>query len=149
MRKLFFFIISVLWAFSLNAQYTVSNRPYWIEDMPVAGPAAGFYYFVTSAEGDDVDKACQKAYTMAVLSFKSRVGTMVSTTNDSVTVENQQMRVRMNMACLYSEDDIESNRMRVFVLWQIAKSYTTDPGFVEFSNCYKPKSTEKKRKSKK
>ncbi len=147
-RGLILTVLMVNWAFLMNAQFTVRNRPYWIENTPVAGRDAGFYYFVTSAEGVTIEAAYQNAYSMAVLSFRSRMGNVVTASVDTVVVESQQMRVRINQACMYSEDVLEANRIRVYVLWQIAKSFTIDPGFEEFNQCYKPKTTEKPKKSK-
>lgn len=128
------------WALASNAQ-----APYWVKRLPV--PKSGnFYYRVTIAEGRNYKDAYAEAFAMAIYESYSKLsGIAVNIGSDqqaikdgvveAISTESGQMRLPINKVCEYEERVITSNRIRLYVLWQVANSALTDPKFESFNKC--------------
>lgn len=142
MKRLMLIMALVMgWALASNAQ-----APYWVKKMPT--PKSGnFYYRVTIAEGRNYKDAYAEAFAMAIYESYSKLsGIAVSIGSDQQsikegvvdaisTVDEGQMRLPINKVCEYEERVITSNKLRLYVLWQVANSVLTDPQFENFNKC--------------
>lgn len=142
MKRLFLAMVLVMgWALTSNAQ-----APYWVKRLPV--PKSGnFYYRVTIAEGRNYKDAYTEAFAMAIYESYSKLkGISVSINSDQQTikegvveaistVDEGQMRLPINKVCEYEERVITSNKIRLYVLWQVANSALVDPKFEDFYKC--------------
>lgn len=129
------------WALEANAQ-----APYWVKRLPV--PKSGnFYYRVTIAEGRNYKDAYAEAFAMAVYESYSKlsgiavsIGSDQQSIKDGVveaisTIEEGQMRLPINKVCEYEERVVTSNKVRLFVLWQVANNALDEPQFENFNKC--------------
>lgn len=129
------------WALVSNAQ-----APYWVKRLPV--PKNGnFYYRVTIAEGRNYKEAYAEAFAMAIYESYSKLkGISVGINSDQQTikegvveaisaVDDGQMRLPINKVCEYEERVVTSNKIRLYVLWQVANSALIDPQFEYFNKC--------------
>ena len=129
------------WALASNAQ-----TPYWVRRLPV--PKSGnFYYRVTIAEGRNYKDAYAEAFAMAVYESYSRlsgiavsIGSDEQSIKDGVveaisTIEEGQMRLPINKVCEYEERVVTSNKVRLYVLWQVANNAIDAPQFENFNKC--------------
>lgn len=129
------------WALEANAQ-----APYWVKRLPK--PKSGnFYYRVTIAEGRNYKDAYAEAFSMAVYESYSKLsGIAVSIGSDQQsikegvveaisTIEEGQMRLPINKVCEYEERVVTSNKVRLYVLWQVANNALDEPQFENFNKC--------------
>lgn len=129
------------WALEANAQ-----APYWVKRLPV--PKSGnFYYRVTIAEGRNYKDAYAEAFAMAVYESYSKlsgiavsIGSDQQSIKDGVveaisTIEDGQMRLPINKVCEYEERVVTSNKVRLYVLWQVANNALDEPQFENFNKC--------------
>lgn len=129
------------WALASNAQ-----APSWAKRLPT--PKSGnFYYRVTIAEGRNYKEAYADAFAMAVYESYSKLkGIAVNISSDQQTIkegimsamstaDNSQVRLPINKACEYSERLITSNKIRLYVLWQVANNALDPPMFENFNKC--------------
>lgn len=139
-----FVLIAVLvmgWALASSAQ-----APYWVKRLPV--PQSGnFYYRVTIADGRNYKDAYAEAFAMAIYESYSKLkGVAVSINSDQQTIkdgvleaissaDNGQMQLPINKVCEYEERTVTSNKIRLYVLWQVANSALADPQFEDFNKC--------------
>lgn len=144
MKRLVFLLMTMVWAFNLSAQTIVPNRPSWITHLPVAKKKAGYYYRVTTAEARTYQQAYSKAFATAILESAWKMGVAVDVNSnaeaiqqnisESINVDNRQMRIPLNKVCEFVEETASMD-IRIFVLWQVAKSGNVDPQFDDFCNC--------------
>lgn len=129
------------WALPDNAQ-----APYWVKRLPT--PKNGnFYYRVTSAEGRNYMDAYAEAFAMAIYESYSKLSGIAVTIGsdqqsikegimEAISPSNEgQMRIPINKVCEYEERVITSNKIRLYVLWQVANSALVDPQFEVFNKC--------------
>lgn len=129
------------WALASSAQ-----APYWVKRLPV--PQSGnFYYRVTIADGRNYKDAYAEAFAMAIYESYSKLkGVAVSINSDQQTIkdgvleaissaDNGQMQLPINKVCEYEERTVTSNKIRLYVLWQVANSALADPQFEDFNKC--------------
>lgn len=142
MKRLALIMVFVMgWALVSNAQ-----APYWVKRLPV--PKSGnFYYRVTIAEGRNYKEAYAEAFAMAIYESYSKLkGISVGINSDQQTikegvveaisaVDDGQMRLPINKVCEYEERVVTSNKIRLYVLWQVANSALIDPQFEYFNKC--------------
>lgn len=142
MKRLVLIVALVLgWALVSFAQ-----APYWVKRLPI--PKSGnFYYRVTIAEGRNYKDAYSEAFAMAVYESYSKLsGIAVSIGSDQQaikegvveaisTADEGQMRLPINKVCEYEERVVTSNKIRLYVLWQVANSALEDPQFENFNKC--------------
>lgn len=129
------------WALVSSAQ-----APYWVKRLPI--PKSGnFYYRVTIAEGRNYKDAYAEAFAMAVYESYSKLsGIAVTIGSDQQSIkegvveaissaDEGQMRLPINKVCEYEERLVTSNKIRLFVLWQVANNALDDPQFENFNKC--------------
>lgn len=142
MRR-FLFVITIImtWVFEINAQV-----PYWVKRVPT--PKSGnFYYRVTIAEGRNYKDAYAEAFAMAVYESYSKltgIGVNINTSNqqtikngviDAISTDSGQVKLPINKVCEYEERVVTSNRIKLYVLWQVANNSLDDPEFENFTKC--------------
>lgn len=140
-RLMLIMALTMAWALSSNAQ-----APYWVKRLPT--PRSGnFYYRVTVAESRNYKEAYAEAFAMAIYESYSKLkGIAVSIDSDQQTIkegivetisssDNGQMRLPINKVCEYEERVVTSNKIRLYVLWQVANSAALDPQFEIFNKC--------------
>ena len=140
-RLLLILALIMFWALESNAQ-----QPYWVKRLPV--PKSGnFYYRVTIAEGRNYKDAYAEAFAMAIYESYSKLkGVAVSINSDQQSIkdgvleaissaDNGQMQLPINKVCEYEERVITSNKIRLYVLWQVANSALANPQFEDFNKC--------------
>lgn len=133
--------MALAWALVSNAQ-----APYWVKRVPV--PKGGnFYYRVTMAEGRNYKDAYAEAFAMALYESYSKLkGVAVNIDSDQQSIkegivdaissaDKGQMTLPINKVCEYEERVITSNKIRLYVLWQVANSALVDPQFEFFTKC--------------
>lgn len=133
--------LAMAWALETNAQ-----APYWVKRLPE--PKNGnFYYRVTIAEGRTYKDAYADAFAMAIYESYSKLkGIAVNINSDQQTIHESvvdaistidegQMRLPINKVCEYEERVITSNKIRLYVLWQVANNALNDPQFENFNKC--------------
>ncbi|MBR4837884.1 MAG: hypothetical protein IK004_05555 [Bacteroidales bacterium] len=142
MRRLVLVIVIILgWTFEMNAQL-----PYWVKITPT--PKSGnFYYRVTIAEGRNYKDAYAEAFAMAVYESYSKltgIGVNIEKTNqetikegvfESISTDSGQIRIPINKVCEYEERVVTSNKIKLYVLWQVANNSIDDPQFENFTKC--------------
>lgn len=121
--------------------------PYWITEIPNTESGKHYYYRVTMAEGPTYDKAYANAFAKAAMEAKWRLGVQVHFKDDIQSLENSVtegvnvnqdfINIPMNKVCDYWEvkHTQEGDLIRLYVLWQVAKSGSEDPKFEEFTKC--------------
>ena len=142
MRKpLFALLLSLLGAYCAIAQ---GNMPYWVNSLPK--PENGTYYFrVTHAEELTYEKAYVKAFSMAILESSWKMGLPVDAKNDIATIEkgvddnlsirSHQSNIALNKVCEYQYRSESTNKIVLYVLWQVAAAGNIEPQFEEFNKC--------------
>ena len=138
MKKIISSLILVLLIQSIYA------LPAWINRVPSSNSET-FYYRVTQAEGKDYNEAYTKAFAMAVLESQWKLGVRVhkndnfeeiqNNISNSINVEIKNMNLPINKVCEYEKSMGSSNRIRLYVLWQVARYGNEEPNFEEFTNC--------------
>lgn len=138
MKKCFFLLI-VIFSFL----HSFSQRPHWILQKPAE--AENYYYRVTVAEAKTYKDAYAEAFAMAILESSWRLGVAVSKTDDlsaikdnvleNIDVKPRNMILPMNKVCEYEEIVPSSSKIRLYILWQVAKYGNKDPEFEEFYDC--------------
>lgn len=124
----------------------IAQAPYWVKRLPV--PKSGnFYYRVTIAEGRNYKDAYAEAFAMAVYESYSKLSGIAVTIGsdqqaikegviEAISTANEgQMRLPINKVCEYEERVVTSNKIRLYVLWQVANSALADPQFENFNKC--------------
>jgi hypothetical protein len=128
------------------ALVSIAQAPYWVKRLPV--PKSGnFYYRVTIAEGRNYKDAYAEAFAMAVYESYSKLSGIAVTIGsdqqaikegvvEAISTANEgQMRLPINKVCEYEERVVTSNKIRLYVLWQVANSALADPQFENFNKC--------------
>jgi len=142
MKRLMLIMALVMgWALVSNAQ-----APSWVKRLPT--PKSGnFYYRMTVAEARNYKEAYADAFGMAIYESYSKLkGIAVNVNSDQQdikegvlggisTADVGQMRLPINKVCEYSERLITSNKIRLYVLWQVANNALEDPQFETFNKC--------------
>jgi hypothetical protein len=140
-RFLFTLFLLVTGGLFANAQ---ENPPYWVNQLPK--PENGTYYFrVTHAEELTYEKAYVQAFSMAILESSWKMGLPVDAKNDLATivqgVENNlsirshQSHIAINKVCEWQTKNITSNKIVLYVLWQVASSGNIEADFGYFEKC--------------
>lgn len=136
-------IIALFMGGVLNASAQV---PYWIKNAP-APKSGNFYYRVTTAEGKNYKDAYAEAFAIAVYESYSKlngIGINIGISDqevikegvvDAISTEPGQIRLPINKVCEYEERIATSNKIKLYVLWQVANSALVDPQFEFFNNC--------------
>ena len=140
MKRILLFAIFMGLALGLGAQV-----PYWVKNKPV--PKSGnFYYRVTIAEGRTYKDAYAEAFAMAVYeSYSKLAGVSVKINSDEKTIkdgvmqsissDSDYLKLPINKVCEYEDRVATSNKIRLYVLWQVANSALVDPQFENFTKC--------------
>lgn len=120
--------------------------PAWINQVPSSNSET-YYYRVTQAEGKDYNEAYTKAFAMAVLESQWKLGVRVhkndnfeeiqNNISSSINVEIKNMNLPLNKVCEYEKNVGSSNKIRLYVLWQVARYGNEEPNFDEFTDCNK------------
>lgn len=140
-RFLFTLFLLVTGGLFANAQ---ENPPYWVNHLPK--PENGTYYFrVTHAEELTYEKAYVQAFSMAILESSWKMGLPVDAKNDLATivqgVENNlnirshQSHIAINKVCEWQTKSVISNKIVLYVLWQVASSGNIEADFGYFEKC--------------
>lgn len=139
-RNILIVILVGFCVLNINAQ-----KPSWIKHLPQ--PISGnFYYRMTKAEGSSYMEAYKRTFEMAIYeSYSKLIGIPVSFNEDSQISQESlyenmfeyevQVRLPINKVCEYEEKVVTSNKIRLYVLWQVANSATLDPKFENFVDC--------------
>lgn len=120
------------------------NLPYWVNNLPK--PENGTYYFrMTHAEEMTYEKAYVKAFSMAILESSWKIGLPVDAKNDLATIEqgvennlsirSHQSNIAINKVCEWQTKSVTSNKVVLYVLWQVAAAGNIEPKFEEFNKC--------------
>lgn len=128
------------WALECNAQ-----RPYWVKKLPETNNG-NFYYRATMAEGYTYKDAYAEAFAIAIYeSYSKLVGVKVQINSDEKTIKEGVMaaissvddyiQLPINKVCEYEERVGTSNKIRLYVLWQVADNALIDPKFENFTKC--------------
>lgn len=144
MKKISFLFLT-LWYCSQVFGQTGRDLPTWTYQIPSANVAGNFYYRVTVGEGVTYDKAYANAFAKAVMEAAWKHGVRVNAKDDmaaletsitqSISIDDHTMQIPMNKVCDYWEQLYSPNRIRLYVLWQIANDALKDPKFEDFTNC--------------
>lgn len=128
-------------AFPLFAQNSV---PKWVNQLPKPGNET-YYYRVTHAEEETYEKAYVRAFSMVILESSWKMGLPVDSQNDMATIEHgvennisvrsHQSNIAINKVCEYEEKNYVSNKIRLYILWQVASVGGTMPLFDDFRDC--------------
>lgn len=121
-----------------------SDMPYWVNSTPK--PDNETYYFrVTHATERTYEKAYVRAFSMAILESSWKMGLPVDAKNDMATIENgvennlsirsHQSNIAINKVCEYQEKSMTSDKVTLYVLWQVAVAGNKDPQFGDFNKC--------------
>lgn len=140
-RFLFTLFLLVTGGLFANAQ---ENPPYWVNQLPK--PENGTYYFrVTHAEELTYEKAYVQAFSMAILESSWKMGLPVDTKNDlativkgvenNISIRSHQSHIAINKVCEWQTKNITSNKIVLYVLWQVASSGNIEADFGYFEKC--------------
>ena len=142
MKKLFLALL-LLMAGVLYAE-AQETKPYWVNNLPKPGNAT-YYFRVTHAEEMTYEKAYVRAFSMAILESSWKMGLPVDAKNDMATIENgvednlsirsHQSNIAINKVCEYQTQSVTSNKVVLYVLWQVAASGNIEPRFEEVNTC--------------
>ena len=142
MKKLFLALL-LLMAGVLYAE-AQETKPYWVNNLPKPGNAT-YYFRVTHAEEMTYEKAYVRAFSMAILESSWKMGLPVDAKNDMATIENgvednlsirsHQSNIAINKVCEYQTQSVTSNKVVLYMLWQVAASGNIEPRFEEFNKC--------------
>lgn len=141
MRK-FTLILFLLIGFS----HSLFSLPTWVNQVPSSNSQT-YYYRVTQAEGKDYNEAYTKAFAMAVLESQWKLGVRVHRNDNfdeiqeniskSINVEIMNMNLPLNKVCEYEKKVGSSNKIRLYILWQVARYGNEEPNFDEYTDCNK------------
>ncbi len=131
-------LLPVLYATGQN------NMPSWVNNLPK--PENDTYYFrVTHAEEMTYEKAYVRAFSMAILESSWKMGLPVDAKNDmaaieegvedNISIRSHQSNIALNKVCEWQTKSITSNKVILYVLWQVAASGNIEPNFEPFNNC--------------
>lgn len=140
-RFLFTLFLLVTGGLFANAQ---ENPPYWVNQLPK--PENGTYYFrVTHAEELTYEKAYVQAFSMAILESSWKMGLPVDAKNDlativkgvenNISIRSHQSHIAINKVCEWQTKNITSNKIVLYVLWQVASSGNIEADFGYFEKC--------------
>lgn len=142
MKKAFLVLLLVM----AGSWYAVAQdtQPYWVNSLPK--PENNTYYFrVTHAEEMTYEKAYVRAFSMAILESSWKMGLPVDAKNDMATIENgvennlsirsHQSNIAINKVCEWQTKSVTSNKVVLYVLWQVAVAGNIEPKFEEFNKC--------------
>lgn len=142
MKKIHLLLAILLYApFPIMAQ---SDIPEWVYNLPKPGNET-YYFRMTHAEELTYEKAYVRAFSMAILESSWKIGLPVDTKDDLATIEkgvdnnisirSHQSNIAINKVCEYQTKSITSNKLTLYVLWQVASSGNIEPRFEEFNKC--------------
>ena len=128
-------------AFYVQAQ---DAKPYWVNSLPK--PKNETYYFrVTHAEEMTYEKAYVRAFSMAILESSWKMGLPVDAKNDmaaieqgvedNISIRSHQSNIAINKVCEWQTKSVTSNKIELYVLWQVASAGNIEPQFEEFNKC--------------
>ena len=140
-RFLFTLFLLVTGGLFTNAQ---ENPPYWVNQLPK--PENGTYYFrVTHAEELTYEKVYVQAFSMAILESSWKMGLPVDAKNDlativqgvenNISIRSHQSHIAINKVCEWQTKNITSNKIVLYVLWQVASSGNIEADFGYFEKC--------------
>ena len=140
-RFLFTLFLLVTGGLVANAQ---ENPPYWVNQLPK--PENGTYYFrVIHAEELTYEKAYVQAFSMAILESSWKMGLPVDAKNDlativqgvenNISIRSHQSHIAINKVCEWQTKNITSNKIVLYVLWQVASSGNIEADFGYFEKC--------------
>lgn len=120
------------------------TKPAWVNSLP--NPENSTYYFrVTHAEEDTYEKAYVRAFSMAILESSWKMGLPVDAKDDiaaieqgvenNISIRSHQSNIAINKVCEYQEKNYSSNKIQLYVLWQVAAAGNIEPRFEEFNKC--------------
>lgn len=142
MKGIHLLLVGMLFAtFPVMAQ---SDMPEWVYNLPKPGNET-YYFRVTHAEELTYEKAYIRAFSMAILESSWKIGLPVDAKDDLATIEkgvdnnisirSHQSNIAINKVCEYLTKSITSNKLTLYVLWQVAASGNITPQFEEFNKC--------------
>ena len=118
--------------------------PYWVNSLPKPGNET-YYFRVTHAEETTYEKAYVRAFSMAILESSWKMGLPVDAKNDMATIEqgvennlsirSHQSNIAINKVCEWQTKSVSTNRIVLYVLWQVAAAGNVEPRFEEFNKC--------------
>lgn len=121
-----------------------TNMPSWVNTLPKPENET-YYYRVTHAEESTYEKAYVRAFSMAILESSWKIGLPVDAKNDLATIEDgvkdnisirsHQSNIAINKVCEYQTKSITSNKVILYVLWQVASAGNIEPQFEDYNNC--------------
>lgn len=140
MKHFTLFLLLAISSMSVGAQ----SLPYWVNKVPEAGNST-YYYRVTHAEERNYEKAYTRAFAMAVLENAWKMGVAVDSKNDlgsiegniadSISVRPHQSKIAINKVCEYVVKSVTSDKVTLYVLWQVAAAGNIEPRFEHFDKC--------------
>ncbi|MCQ2274783.1 MAG: hypothetical protein MJZ86_08330 [Bacteroidales bacterium] len=120
------------------------SLPYWVNKVPEAGNST-YYYRVTHAEERNYEKAYTRAFAMAVLENAWKMGVAVDSKNDlgsiegniadSISIRPHQSKIAINKVCEYVVKSVTSDKVTLYILWQVAAAGNIEPRFEHFDKC--------------
>lgn len=141
MKKMLLTLLLLMGVYGSNAQ---GNMPYWVNNLPKPGNET-YYFRMTHAEELTYEKAYVKAFSMAILESSWKMGLPVDAKNDIATIEqgvdnnlsirSHQSNIALNKVCEYQFRSESTNKVVLYVLWQVAAAGNIEPNFEEFNKC--------------
>lgn len=135
------FVLIVMGTFHVSAQDT---PPYWVNCLPKPENET-YYYRVTHAEEMTYEKAYARAFSMAILESSWKNGlpvdakddfaTIEKGVNDNISIRSHQSNIAINKVCEWQAKSVKSNKIVLYVLWQVAVAGNVEPKFEEFNKC--------------
>lgn len=121
------------------------GMPCWVYTLPKSA-GKKYYYRVTSAEAGTYAQAYSRAFAMAILESSWKLGVAVNKGDDIEVIEGDiarnldiksvNVKLPLNKACEYVERVATSNKIRIYILWQVGRYGNVDPEFEDFTDCY-------------
>lgn len=138
-RGLIIFIFLNCW-FCAIAQ----SQPSWITHLPKPENPT-YYYRVTQAEERTYEKAYARAFAMAILESSWKMGVAVEARNDiaviekgitdSISIRQHTSKIPLNKVCEWHTKPVTSDKIKLYVLWQVAVAGNIEPDFGFFEHC--------------
>lgn len=142
MRRLILFALLTLSVAGCRSEQV--GIPTWLRKLPDSD-GKNYYYRVTMAEAATYEQAYSKAFAMAILESSWKLGVAVGKTDDIAAIEGRlkenldlkssNLNLPLNKVCEYSEPLHTSTKIRLYILWQVARYGNIDPEFDDFNNC--------------